>query len=54
MFIYPIYKNLVDVFLGEGWELWSRVAITRIGARVVAGSPLNAEQLKEVADKCKK
>lgn len=30
-FIYPITNNLIDVFVGEGWENWSRLFIGKDG-----------------------
>ncbi len=48
MKIYPIFSTLVDVFVGDGWEQWSRVSIKRGVLTVLAGLQLTADQLAVV------
>lgn len=50
MKIYPIFSTLVDVFMGEGWENWSRVSIKRDRPQVIGGAPLSAEVLNAVKE----
>lgn len=51
MKVYPIFSTLVDVFVGEGWENWSRVSIKRGRAQVILGQQLSADELKVVKEK---
>lgn len=34
-------KNLFDVFLGTGWNNWSRVKVNKDDIEVIAGLPLS-------------
>lgn len=40
-----VYGSLFDVFIGDGWEGWSRVSVKRDRVFVVGGLLLTAEQL---------
>ena len=38
MKLYPIYTSLVDVFSGDGWEIWSRWKLIKKSWVQIAGS----------------
>jgi hypothetical protein len=40
--------NVYDVFSGEGWENWTRIAITSRGCDYVKGKRLRPNQVKEL------
>ena len=52
MFIKKLHRNVFDVFMGQGYNNWSRVKRTHYGVSVVAGQRLPHSLLREVAHKC--
>lgn len=48
MFIKKLRKDVYDVFLGDGWNNWSRVQRTKQGIGVIAGLPLDQRVLNIV------
>ena len=36
-FVYPVTNNLVDVFVGEGWEQWTRLFVAKDGSTTHMG-----------------
>lgn len=48
MFIKKLHSNVFDVFLGKGFDQWSRVRRGHWGVSVVAGSRLPKTLLREV------
>jgi len=48
MKLYPVFGSLIDVFVGEGWENWTRISIKRGRIFIVAGAPLDVNTLSEI------
>lgn len=48
MFIKKMKPNVFDVFLGKGWDNWSRVRKGHWGVSVVAGNRLPKSALRDV------
>jgi hypothetical protein len=48
MFIRKIQPNVFDVFVGLGWDNWSRVRTSKSGPFVVAGNKLPYATLREL------
>lgn len=48
MFIKKLHNNVFDVFLGKGFDHWSRVRRGHWGVSVVAGARLPKSLMKEV------
>lgn len=47
-------KNLFDLFVGLGWENWSRIQVTNDDVKVVAGLPLSKNVYKAMKERlCK-
>lgn len=48
----PVADNVVDVFLGEGWENWTRFEIKRMKGKVflkkLNGKPLKEQEFKDL------
>lgn len=53
MFIKKLHTNVFDVFLGKGFNNWSRVRRGHWGVSVIAGNRLPKSALREVADHLK-
>jgi len=50
MLIKRLHSNVFDVFLGKGFEHWTRVRRGHWGVSVIAGARLPKALLKQVAD----
>ncbi len=48
MLIRKIQPNVFDVFVGMGWDNWSRVRTSKSGPFVVAGNKLPYATLREL------
>jgi len=48
MFIKKLHPHVFDVFLGKGFDNWTRIRRGHWGVSVVAGSRLPKSLLKEV------
>jgi len=48
MKLYSVFGSLIDVFVGEGWENWTRISIKRGRIFIVAGAPLDVNTLSEI------
>jgi len=51
MFIKRLHSNVFDVFLGNGFNNWSRVRRTHYGVTVVAGQKRPHYLLREIGSK---
>lgn len=49
MFIKKLHSNVYDVFLGNGFNNWSRVKRTHYGVSVVQGNRLPHGLLRQIA-----
>lgn len=45
--VLPIDKNTVDVFVGNGWENWTRLQRDGSAFKILSGAGLNREQFQE-------
>ena len=50
MFVKKLHRNVFDVFMGNGYENWTRVKRTHYGVSVVAGQRLPHSLLRNVAN----
>lgn len=48
MFVKKLSHNIYDVFLGKGYDNWTRVRRAHWGVSVVAGNRLSKPLLREV------
>ncbi len=48
MYIRKLQPNIFDVFIGTGWNNWSRVRTSKSGPFVVAGNKLPYATLREL------
>ena len=48
MFVKRLDKNHYDVFIGNGWNNWTRVRRNHWGVSVVAGNRLSRETIHEL------
>ena len=48
MFIKRLKPNVYDVFVGSGWNNWTRVTRTQSGVQVVSGNMLDQKTLNHV------
>jgi hypothetical protein len=48
MIIKQVRKNLIDVFIGNGWEQWSRFEKTAKGPKLVAGAGVTNDEYQKV------
>ena len=48
MFIKRLHPNVYDVFVGNGWDNWTRVKRTHYGVSVVGGKRVPRSVLKEI------
>lgn len=48
MFIKRLKPNVYDVFVGNGWNNWTRVVRVKDGVKPVAGVTLYPNQLEQV------
>lgn len=53
MFIKRLQPNVFDVFLGKGFDNWSRVRRGHWGVSVIAGNRLPKSTLREVQETIK-
>lgn len=51
MFIKRLAPNIYDVFIGSGWDNWTRVRRERGSVVVIAGRGLNQFGLNKVKEK---
>ena len=51
MFVKRLNKNHYDVFIGNGWNNWTRLRRNHWGMSVVAGQRLPREVLKQLNDR---
>lgn len=49
MFVKKLKPHVYDVFVGKGWDNWSRVRKGHWGVSVVQGNRLPKNALREVA-----
>lgn len=40
--------NVVDVFVGKGWERWTRFQVVKGHPKMLAGQPLTSEDYDEL------
>lgn len=43
-----LYGNVYDVFVGNGWDNWSRIRVGRDYSSVIGGYRLQSSTMKEV------
>ncbi len=41
-------SNVVDVFVGKGWERWTRFQVIKGHPKMLAGQPLTSEDYEEL------
>jgi hypothetical protein len=51
MFIKRLAPNIYDVFVGNGWDNWTRVRRAHWGVAFLAGKKLNRTQLNHVRER---
>ncbi len=54
MFIKRLSPNVYDVFIGNGWDNWTRVRKGHWGVSYQAGKPINRNLLNQIKERvCK-
>ena len=51
MFVKRLNKNHYDVFIGNGWNNWTRIRRNHWGVSVVAGSRLNRDVIHKLNER---
>ena len=50
MLIKKLHRNVFDVFLGKGFDHWSRVKRTHFGITVIAGQKLPHNMMRQITE----